>query len=254
MTSTSTKGWLGMDEGTVENNVEQMEALIRRLPAVLRSTIVINDWGGIEEIHVLTTLERTPKQVVRDVESALSAEWNIHVDHKRISVAQIRTDDIVKVRQYLMIREVNLDVDTVEGISRAVVELEPVNEDGVVYRGEWTGRYVPSHHTVAMAQAAVHALNTVPELMEHLVLLEVRPLEIGGQKVILAALSYLEPNHREELLIGSALEAGDAHGAAAQAVVDAVNRWMIRADVKRSEDPILALILGRRGAKESTED
>jgi len=236
----------GRERGTVEGNVEQMESLIGRLPSVLRSTIVVNDWGGIEEIHVLTTLERTAKQVVRDVESALHAEWNIHVDHKRISVAQIRTDDIVKARQFLMIREVNLDVDTVRGVSRAIVEVEPVNEDGVVYRGEWTGRYIPSHHTVAMAEAAVHALNQVAEVGEHLVLLEVRPMEIAGKNVILAALSYLEPNRREELLIGTALESGDTYGAAAQAAVDAVNRWMIRTDVKRSDDPILALILGRQ--------
>ena len=234
-----------MDEGQVASNVGQMESLISRLPAVLRATIVVNDWGGIEEIHVLTTLERTPKQVVRDVESALSAEWNVHVDHKRISVAQIRTDDIVKTRQFLMVQEVALDVDTAQGLSHAVVQIEPTNEDGVFYRGEWSGRYVPSHHTMAVAEATVQALNTVPELNERLVLLEVRPLEVAGQTIILAALSHLDLSRHEELLIGTALESGDAHGAAAQAVVDAVNRWMIRMDVKRSDDPILALILGR---------
>lgn len=234
-----------MDEGQVANNVGQMESLISRLPAVLRATIVVNDWGGIEEIHVLTTLERTPKQVVRDVESALSAEWNIHVDHKRISVAQIRTDDIVKTRQFLMVQEVTLDVDTAQGLSHAVVQIEPTNEDAVFYRGEWSGRYVPSHHTMAVAEATVQALNTVPELNERLVLLEVRPLEVAGQSIILVALSHLDLSRHEELLLGTALESGDAHGAAAQAVVDAVNRWMIRMDVQRSDDPILAMILGR---------
>lgn len=242
------KGWLEMDEGSVEQNIEQMESLINRLPAVLRSTIVVNDWGGIEEIHVLTTLERTAKQVVRDVESALSAEWNIHIDHKRISVAQIRTDDIVKTRYFLMVREVTLDVDTLEGISRAVVEIEPVNDSGMVYRGEWSGRYVPSHHTAAVAEAAVQALNSVPELIERLALLEVRPLQIAGHRIVMVALSHFDPSHREDLLVGTAIESGDAHGAAAQAAVDAANRWMIRLDVKRSEDPILAMLLGREGS------
>jgi hypothetical protein len=235
-----------MDEGTVEHHVEEMQDLINRLPAVLRCTIVINDWGSIEEIHVLTTLERSPKQVVRDVESALSAKWDIHVDHKRISVAQIRTDDIVRTRQFLTIREVTVDVDTMEGHSHARVELEPVREEGMVYHGEWSGRYVPSHHTMAVAEATVQALNTMAELHNRLVLLEVRSLQVSGQSIMLAALSYLEPNHREDLLIGTCPEAGDAHGAAAQAVVDAVNRWMIRADVKRSEDPLFAVLMARQ--------
>jgi hypothetical protein len=234
-----------MDEGVAQNHVNEMEALIGRLPAVLRSKIVINDWGGIEEIHVLTSLERTAKQVVRDVESALSAEWGIHVDHKRISVAQIRTDDIVKVRQFLIVRQVAVDVDTVDGKIQASVEIEPVNDDGTVYRGEWSGKYVPSHHTMAVAEAAVRALNGVPEVSEGLVLAELRPMELGGRSVVLVALSYLNPNHREELLMGTAMESGDAQGAAAHAVVDAVNRWMIRLDVKRSEDPLLPFILGR---------
>jgi hypothetical protein len=31
---------------------------------------VVNDWGAIEEIHILTGLGRNPKQIVRDVQSA----------------------------------------------------------------------------------------------------------------------------------------------------------------------------------------
>jgi hypothetical protein len=42
----------------------------------------------VEEIHVLTSEELSPKQTVRNVESALLAHFDLAVDHRKISVAQ----------------------------------------------------------------------------------------------------------------------------------------------------------------------
>ncbi len=42
----------------------------------------------MDEIHVLTTREVGPKQTVRNVESALLAQYDLEVDHRKISVAQ----------------------------------------------------------------------------------------------------------------------------------------------------------------------
>ena len=82
-----------VDDAAQEVTVEEMETLICQLPTVMKCAVSVNDWGSVEEIHVLTNLERTPKQIVRDVESALVARFNLKVDHKRISVAQIIPDD-----------------------------------------------------------------------------------------------------------------------------------------------------------------
>lgn len=48
--------------------------------------------GRIVEIHVLSTPEFHPKQVVRNVESALSAALRIDVDRRIISVSQLEED------------------------------------------------------------------------------------------------------------------------------------------------------------------
>jgi hypothetical protein len=42
----------------------------------------------VDEIHLLTTTEIKPKQSVRNVESALLARLDLHVDHRKVSVAQ----------------------------------------------------------------------------------------------------------------------------------------------------------------------
>lgn len=66
------------------------ERLIGNLPGVMSARINAGPAGEISEVHVLTDHNRPPKQIVRDVESALLTGFGLEVDHKRISVAQLR--------------------------------------------------------------------------------------------------------------------------------------------------------------------
>lgn len=74
--------------GEREWNIERAEQLLTSLTGVLSSRVVAKPGGEIEEIHVLTTTEVSPKQTVRNVESALLADFDLEVDHRKISVAQ----------------------------------------------------------------------------------------------------------------------------------------------------------------------
>jgi hypothetical protein len=67
--------------------IRRAEELLRTLPGVLSAKIVASDTGAVDEIHVLTTAEFTPKQTVRNIESALIAHLGMRVDHRKISVA-----------------------------------------------------------------------------------------------------------------------------------------------------------------------
>lgn len=70
---------------------EDAERLIGALAGIVSAHIVTDDAGLMLEIHVLASPELHPKQVVRNVESALSAGLGIQVDRRIVSVAQIRT-------------------------------------------------------------------------------------------------------------------------------------------------------------------
>lgn len=75
-------------------SVEQAENLVTSLTGVLSARIVTGPTGDIDEVHVLTTQETSPKQTVRNVESALRAHFDVRLDHRKISVAQTsRTTD-----------------------------------------------------------------------------------------------------------------------------------------------------------------
>ena len=69
-------------------SISEAEALIQTLNGVLSARIVTGRGGVVEEIHVLTSEDLSPKQTVRNVESALLAHFDLAVDHRKISVAQ----------------------------------------------------------------------------------------------------------------------------------------------------------------------
>jgi hypothetical protein len=71
----------------------EIEGLIAALRGVLAARVTLGAHGDIEEIHVLAAEQLHPKQIVRNIESALSAGLGIAVDRRLISVAQVRADD-----------------------------------------------------------------------------------------------------------------------------------------------------------------
>ncbi|MGQ0650456.1 MAG: hypothetical protein ACT4P7_23190 [Gemmatimonadaceae bacterium] len=67
--------------------IRKAEELLSTLPGVIAARIISGDNGAVDEIHVLTTADLTPKQTVRNIESALIAHLGMRVDHRKISVA-----------------------------------------------------------------------------------------------------------------------------------------------------------------------
>ncbi|HSJ06739.1 MAG TPA: hypothetical protein VK936_08555, partial [Longimicrobiales bacterium] len=68
----------------------EIEGLLTALRGVLAARIAMSPLGRIEEIHILADAATHPKQIVRNIESALSAGLGISVDRRLISVAQVR--------------------------------------------------------------------------------------------------------------------------------------------------------------------
>ncbi|MCY0885267.1 MAG: hypothetical protein OWV35_05205, partial [Firmicutes bacterium] len=133
-----------MADETERVAVSDLEELIEQLPGVLRCQVVTNDWGGIEAVHVLSSLERSPKQTVRDIESALLARWHLRVDRKKISVAQVaagRPQGGEAPR--LRVAGWEVEHDAARGRVTATVLLAAAEGETVI-RGEYRGAYIPS--------------------------------------------------------------------------------------------------------------
>jgi hypothetical protein len=68
------------------------QRLLAALGGIVSARAVADESGRLAEIHVLASPEFHPKQIVRNIESALSAGLGVIVDRRIISVAQLRSD------------------------------------------------------------------------------------------------------------------------------------------------------------------
>ncbi len=72
-------------------NMKEIESIINQVQGVISGRLICQD-DDIVEIHVLADSSRAPKQVVRDIESAVLVKKGLELDHKIISVAQLGKD------------------------------------------------------------------------------------------------------------------------------------------------------------------
>jgi len=219
---------------------DEIESLMSQLPGVISTRIVVNDWGAIEEVHVLSTTQRNPKQIVRDIESCLAARWGLNVDHKKISIAQVRGAELPSDFR-LALHSLEVRTEATRGLVRVTVGLRTPGEDGVgAYEGSAVGPRAGMQPLRVGAQAAVQALNEA--LAESLVvgLEDANLIHVGGSQLVVVVVSLLNDRGDQELLSGSALVRVDPVESAVRATLDAVNRRVAclprKGPARRSEE------------------
>ncbi|MFN2595097.1 MAG: hypothetical protein ABR579_09450 [Actinomycetota bacterium] len=74
----------------MQEQLHRLEDELRRVPGVRSARVVGGD--APSEIHIVATRERSPKQVVRDVQSLASAGFGIAIDHRIVSVVQLEDE------------------------------------------------------------------------------------------------------------------------------------------------------------------
>lgn len=77
------------------SKIKDIEKSINSLNGVLFSKIVLADNKEIKEIHVITKDFYSPKKISRDVESLLMAKYNISIDYRKISIAQVTEEKTI---------------------------------------------------------------------------------------------------------------------------------------------------------------
>ena len=82
------------------------QEVINKIDGIINSKVVV-DKNNITELHILANNLRAPKQIVRDIESILLATFDYRIDRKKISIAQIQTDDQEKLRRIKRRRKLN---------------------------------------------------------------------------------------------------------------------------------------------------
>lgn len=204
--------------------VAQVQELIAQVPGVASCRVVTNDWGAIEELHVIGTLERHPKQISRDIQSALQAGLGLSVDHRKISIAQLHGLEPTLPPPRLRLLNVDVISDLTQGVMRVRVVLGHEQDPDTVYTGEAQGGYGRLQILRLSAEATLLAVNQVVTAGRAFAFEDVCQVRLHGTDAIVTTVSLLAQPRLGELLAGVALVKHDIPDAVVRATLDAINR------------------------------
>ena len=213
------------------------------LPGVLSAKIVASDTGAVDEIHVLTTAEFTPKQTVRNIESALIAHLGMRVDHRKISVAassepkvaretpvatpvvvdpellQAVADDLSRRRLYFE------DVEVRRSRSRGVTCRVTLRKGDASFIGEAEGLETERARVDLAARAAIKAISQAERGERTLALDGAKLIDAFDREFVFVGVSA-RVGRDSALLTGSCEIKESAETASVLAALDATNRWI----------------------------
>jgi hypothetical protein len=232
--------------------IQRAEELLATLPGVISVRVVAGPTGSVDEIHLLTSEEVSPKQTVRNVESALMAHLGMRVSHKKISVATTSEPERARGRE-VRAADVAADVGVAESetsVSRVMAVTDAkwrrvlYFEDIEIRRSRAKGvtcrvTLKKGDESFAGEADGVESERVRAELIARATLVaiaqsgETRPVTLEGCQLVQAfdrefVFVGLRARFGREsvLLTGTAESKESRETAAVLAVLDATNRWI----------------------------
>jgi hypothetical protein len=192
---------------------------IERLRGIEMARVITDGGSEIMEVHVVATPERKPKQVVRDIESLLMAQFGLDIDYRKISLAQME-DSPALARTPRPRLEAAEFTDQEQRCVRIVLLDGNRRHIGIAQASARAGD--------ALTLAALATLNAMHDLVGRARVFQLEEIQrtvLGGQELILVLLNV---THRggQERLVGTCFTRDDLLEACARATLDCVNRRM----------------------------
>ncbi len=211
--------------------VRRAENLLTSLEGVLSARVVTTPLGEVSEVHVLAQAGLAPKQLVRNIESALLAQLGLKVDHRKISIAQtaeVKPIEVVEkgvARERAMKRAAlfeSLFVAPGKRPHRVSITVT-LSFAGRTASAEEESSDTPRSKVEAAARASIAVLDQL--LSDHSVALEgAKIMEAFDREFVMVAVQGLG-GREAVLLVGTAEIKESAERAAVFATLDATNRW-----------------------------
>lgn len=209
----------------MDNNygsINQMENVLNSIPGIISSKIVLNQNNEIEEMHIMATTDRNPKQISRDIQSVMLAKFDVDFDHKKISIAQVAEANLKKPDRRIEIEEISYLLNG--NMIRVGVKLK---QEGTVFEAYEEGYNTVNNTQRVIAAATIKALQQMIQGDWVFSVEDVEKSNIAKREIMIAAISVIN-FHQEQLLVGTAIIKSDLKEAVVKATLDAINRKLIR--------------------------
>ncbi|NTW70859.1 MAG: hypothetical protein HGA49_01280 [Eubacteriaceae bacterium] len=205
---------------TGKASIQDIEGLINKIISVINSRVVSNKDDQIIEIHILASNQRSAKQIIRDVQSALMSQFNLKVDHKIISIAQVYEESENFLSPRLMIKSVEYTSLDITGRAKVILEY-----DEHQFIGEAEGVHSSSQAHRLVAQATLNAVELFVQHNKRFIIEEIKVIPIANRSVVISGISLVH-NNSEKMLIGKCIVENDINSAITKSVLDAINRMI----------------------------
>jgi hypothetical protein len=216
-----------------DRRLEQLQDELQRIPGV-RSARVVGDELPTE-IHIIASAGRTAKQLVRDVQSLAAAGFQMPIDHRIVSVVQLR-EVAAEPPPERRPRPLPVGEGLPEGrpVLERVVQADKGDQgwvkvalqwpDGTVTEGVGESGMSRNARARGGAAALFHALRPVLEAKgARLDIEHVACQRVGSAETVMVRATYYRSGASAPL-VGIALVHDDAAGAAVRALLHALNR------------------------------
>lgn len=161
---------------------------------------------------------------MRDVQSALKAQWDIAVDRRKVSVAQVQAA-VPESLGRLRYAGLEIKTDTRSGKSEISVTLERAQGDQTsVYVGKARADATETSTLFGIAKATCLAVNLTIEPPNAFFVDDVSVVKIGLKEAVAVLVGLVTPKHNHEELLGAALVRREVREACVRATLDAMNR------------------------------
>jgi len=214
----------------INYEIGDIEKSLKDLSDILFAKIVLSEDEEIREIHIITKNSSNPKKITRDIESFLLAKYNIQVDYRKISIAQVKDKEIkdgqIKEEESessLRLKFSDIKVGAIGNQFEVCVKLE---NNGKIYEGRVSGKNWDENREYLVAKAALEGISSYLEGSIFFQVDEIKKIELDSKEIIVVSINLID-SKRKENLVGSTEIKDDFNKAIVKAILKATNRRIL---------------------------
>ncbi len=206
--------------------IEDVEKSLKNLNDILFVKIMLSEEKDIKEIHVITKDSSNPKKIMRDIESFLLAKYNIQVDYRKISIAQVKDEGIkegqikAELEPSLRLKFSDIQVETTGNHFEVLVQLEC---SGKIYEGKVSGINWEQNQEYLVAKATLEGISSYLEGSIFFQIDEIKKIKLDSKDIVMVSINLINSKKKENL-VGSTVIKDDFNKAVVRAILKATNR------------------------------
>ncbi len=195
------------------------ELTLGQIKGIYASCVILDADRNLNEVHIVASDTRRPKQIVRDVETLLFVKHRIKIDYRKVSLVQLPDEKLLRIP--VARPEIHEVTERVHGDEKHVQIV--IQGAGKIAAGEAVERIDNPAPFRTAAKATITAIEKLLDRRIAVRLDDTATFRFGVREVLLVIVTC-QIEDREETFVGASFVGARPFEAAARATLDALNR------------------------------